>query len=192
MRLKRPNVATTISFVALFAVLGGSAYAAKKITSADIKNGTIKTVDLSKPAKKALKGKRGVRGVQGPQGMAGAQGPQGAQGAQGPSGPTGISEIVAAQGNGVGIAMAVCPAGTRPVSGGGVEEGTGYLWISAAARDDDTGEVGWIVAGDEESPVTAFAYCSAGVSRFTFPDGTSASMMSVRQVRSAARQRAAH
>jgi hypothetical protein len=32
--------------------------------------------------------------------------------------------------------------------------------------------VGWLVAGDAADPVTAFAYCSSGVSSFTYPNGT--------------------
>jgi hypothetical protein len=185
MRFKRPSGATVISLVALFVALSGSAYAAAKITSKDIANGTIKAADLSRGAKKALKGSRGLRGPAGPQGN------QGLPGVPGPAGASGITSIVAAQGDGIGIAMAVCPPGTRPVSGGGIEEGTGYLWVNGAARDDATGQSGWLVAGDEFSPVTAFAYCSAGVASFTFPDGSSAKMMKVSQVKAAALKRAA-
>ena len=169
---------TTVIAVALALVIGlaGSATAASLITSADIKNGTIKTADLSASAKRALKGKAGARGPAGPQGAPGTAG------APGPAGPTGVAEIVTAQGSGVGTAFAACPAGTRPLSGGGIEEGSGYLWASGAARND-AGAIGWLVAGDAGSDVTAFAYCSAGVSKFTFPNGTVAKL-SVERVRS--------
>jgi hypothetical protein len=56
------------------------------VTSKNIKNGTIQTVDLSAKAKRALKGNRGPRGVAGPPGAAGAAGAQGAPGPQGPQG----------------------------------------------------------------------------------------------------------
>jgi len=169
---------TTVIAVALALVIGlaGSATAASLITSADIKNGTIKSADLSASAKRALKGKAGARGPAGPQGAPGTAG------TPGPAGPTGVAEIVTAQGSGVGTAFAACPAGTRPLSGGGIEEGSGYLWASGAARND-AGAVGWLVAGDAGSDVTAFAYCSAGVSKFTFPNGTVAKL-SVERVRS--------
>ena len=169
---------TTVIAVALALVIGlaGSATAASLITSADIKNGTIKSADLSASAKRALKGKAGARGPAGPQGAPGTAG------TPGPAGPTGVAEIVTAQGSGVGSAFAACPAGMRPLSGGGIEEGSGYLWASGAARND-AGAIGWLVAGDAGSDVTAFAYCSAGVSKFTFPNGTVAKL-SVERVRS--------
>jgi len=168
---------TTVIAVALALVIGlaGSATAASLITSADIKNGTIKSADLSASAKRALKGKAGARGPAGPQGAPGTAG------TPGPAGPTGVAEIVTAQGSGVGTAFAACPAGTRPLSGGGIEEGSGYLWASGAARND-AGAIGWLVAGDAGSDVTAFAYCSAGVSKFTFPNG-SVAKLSVERVR---------
>ena len=168
---------TTVIAVALALVIGlaGSATAASLITSADIKNGTIKTADLSASAKRALKGKAGARGPAGPQGAPGTAG------TPGPAGPTGVAEIVTAQGSGVGTAFAACPAGMRPLSGGGIEEGSGYLWASGAARND-AGAIGWLIAGDAGSDVTAFAYCSAGVSKFTFPNG-SVAKLSVERVR---------
>jgi hypothetical protein len=59
------------------------------VTSKNIKNGSIQTVDISAKAKRALKGNRGPRGaagLTGPQGLAGAPGPQGPAGPQGPTG----------------------------------------------------------------------------------------------------------
>jgi hypothetical protein len=59
------------------------------VTSKNIKNGTIQTVDISAKAKQALKGNRGPQGpsgVPGPNGLAGVAGPQGAKGDPGPPG----------------------------------------------------------------------------------------------------------
>jgi hypothetical protein len=56
------------------------------VTSKNIKNGTIQTVDISAKAKRALKGNRGPRGFAG---VDGTPGPQGLRGAPGPSGPPG-------------------------------------------------------------------------------------------------------
>ena len=64
------------------------------VTSKNIKNGTIQTVDISAKAKRALKGNRGPRGAAGPAGATGAQGapgPQGPNGDTGPPGPPGVS-----------------------------------------------------------------------------------------------------
>jgi hypothetical protein len=58
----------------------------------------------------------------------------------------------------------------RPISGGGIDNGAGYIWASAAAADSNG--VGWAVAGDAADSVIAFAYCSSGVSSFTYPNGT--------------------
>jgi hypothetical protein len=84
--------------LALFAALSGSAIAAGLVTTNQIKNGTIRLIDLHPKTKSALKGQRGLRGPAGASGVAGAQGPagpagpvgpRGAQGAQGPVGPQG-------------------------------------------------------------------------------------------------------
>lgn len=77
---------------AIVAAASGTA-ATIVVTSKNIKNGTIQTVDISAKAKRALKGNRGpqgLRGAQGVQGAQGAQGAPGAPGAQGPPGPAGI------------------------------------------------------------------------------------------------------
>jgi hypothetical protein len=58
------------------------------VTSKNIKNGTIQTVDISAKAKRALKGNCGPRGPAGLPGMRGAQGPQGSHGPPGPRGPS--------------------------------------------------------------------------------------------------------
>lgn len=136
------------------------------ITGKDIRNSSLTGKDIKNHSltKSDFKGS-----VRGPRGKTGVAGPQGPQGPAGPAGAAGFS-IVAAQGDGIGVATAYCPAGTRPVSGGGIELGTGYLWVSGASIDE--GGIGWTVAGDEDSEVAAFAYCSASVTRVTLPNGT--------------------
>lgn len=89
-RVRRPKFSTVIAFVALFAVLGGAAYAGTKIngkdikkdtvTSKAIKNGTLKSKDLSSKATAALQGQQGPKGDTGPQGPQGPQGDPGADG----------------------------------------------------------------------------------------------------------------
>jgi hypothetical protein len=97
---------TVIAYVALFAALGGSAYAAVTVTGKNIKDGTITgrdvrnrslgTEKLSPKAVSSLAGERGPAGPQGAKGdgalgPAGPAGPPGTQGPAGPAGPSGIS-----------------------------------------------------------------------------------------------------
>ena len=69
-RPRPPSPGVVLGFIAILLAMGGSAFAANLITSAQIKNGTIQVKDLSKKARKALKGKRGRRGERGPAGLA--------------------------------------------------------------------------------------------------------------------------
>ena len=99
IRFRKLSPATAISVVALFVALGGTSYGAvtkllprNSVGSAQIVNGSLQSVDLSKQARASLKGLRGVAGSQGATGAAGPQGPRGdtgAAGAQGPQGPKG-------------------------------------------------------------------------------------------------------
>lgn len=109
--MRRTLIACTI--VALVAG-GGTAVAASKITSRDIKNGTIKMSDLSRTAKNGLKGKRGLRGFTGP---------------AGPQGPAGVSGVLGAQV--VEVAMTIFPGEVNGPQAfcpaGKVVIGTGYF-----------------------------------------------------------------
>jgi hypothetical protein len=129
------------------------------ITSKNIKNGTIQTVDISAKAKRALKGNRGPRGFQGARGAPGAAGATGPAGPQGPPGvqsltAVGISTTVSP--GSFGTVTATCPAGQRPVSGGFL-----FAGITTASNRTTTG---WLANGvnDLATPqeLTVFAYCS--------------------------------
>src|SRR5215210_7220455 len=105
-RLSRRH-GTAVAYLALFAALGGSAYATVTVTGKNIKDGTITGKDvknrslgtnkLSTTAVSSLTGQRGPagpqgeRGPQGPAGPKGETGPTGPQGPAGPQGPSGIS-----------------------------------------------------------------------------------------------------
>jgi hypothetical protein len=102
---------TAVAYVALFAALGGTAYAAVTVTGKNIKNGTITGKDvknrslgsskLSPTAVSSLTGARGPEGPQGPQGERGLQGPPGPIGEPGPQGeigPAGSAGPVGPQG----------------------------------------------------------------------------------------------
>jgi hypothetical protein len=93
--LKRQWIGLTLGVLALFVALGGPALAAgtaraaaNQITSSQIKDGTIKTKDISKGAQKALRGAQGATGPAGPAGPQGATGLQGEPGEVGPAGPS--------------------------------------------------------------------------------------------------------
>jgi Collagen triple helix repeat (20 copies) len=81
--------AAFIAGIVALLVSATSATAAFVVTSKNIKDGTIQTVDLSSKAKRALKGNRGPEGPMGPEGEPGLWGEPGPQGPPGPPGPPG-------------------------------------------------------------------------------------------------------
>jgi hypothetical protein len=138
--MKSVIIAATVA--ALISAAAATATTTLVITSAQIKNGTIKLVDISPAAKRALKGNRGP---------AGAQGAQGVQGAQGPAGP-GLSGMHYVQTTAtvpplqVGSAQAQCPSGERVISGGGATN-VGTLNLTAPFA-----ETSWVVGAHNDSP----------------------------------------
>jgi hypothetical protein len=167
--LKRISPATIIVLVAaLFVVLTSTATAAKLITGAQIKNGSIGLVDISAKAKAAL---RGQRGPAGPAGLAGPAGPAGAQGVPGANGgfdPAKVSyvygETVEVLAGTEGEASALCPAGAK-VTGGGMlfaELDDAYDVVDNGPLGDGSG---WSVIVDngsaDSSFIAAYAVCAA-------------------------------
>jgi collagen triple helix repeat protein len=162
---------TAVAYVALFAALGGSAYAAVTVTGKSIKDGTITGKDvknrslgtskLTPTAVSSLIGERGPQGPQGPRGergergpagFSGLPGPKGDTGPEGPQGPVGVSGYVVvvtpvseattiAKGT-AGRVGVVCPQGKK-VLGGGVAH---YPEVQTArvveSTPSDTG-TGW-------------------------------------------------
>jgi hypothetical protein len=119
------------------------------VTSKNIRNGTIQTVDLSAKAMRALKGNRGP---QGRPGLPGPAGPQGVAGLQGRPGP-GFSNLnyVQATGtappNGPGTATAQCAPGQIVLSGGGSVD-QGIVYASRAVPPD-----AWLVGAHNDQPI---------------------------------------
>ncbi len=96
----RATVIVVVSgVITLTLVAGGGALAGSLITSAQIKNnairsvdvrdGTLKLKDVSEAAQAALAGQDGAAGPQGPEGEVGARGPVGPEGPAGATGPAG-------------------------------------------------------------------------------------------------------
>ena len=82
-RLSRRH-GTAVAYLALFAALGGSAYAAVTVTGKQIRDGTItgkdvknRTLGTNKLSPQAVSSLAGQRGPAGPQGPEGRQGPAG-------------------------------------------------------------------------------------------------------------------
>jgi hypothetical protein len=81
-----------LGVIALFVALTGTATAgsvALIVTTSNIKDGTIQTVDVSAKARRALAGQTGVQGPAGAKGDRGETGQKGNQGNQGDAGPKG-------------------------------------------------------------------------------------------------------
>ena len=82
----KPGYANIMATVAVFIALGGTSWAAVKITGANVKNGSLTGKDIRdrsiapRDLKKKLTGKRGPVGTPGPRGTAGPAGPQGERG----------------------------------------------------------------------------------------------------------------
>ena len=129
------------------------------VTSKNIKNGTIQTVDISAKAKRALKGNRGARGFQGAPGSPGATGPAGPQGPPGVQSLTPVGNSTTVSPGSFGTVTATCPAGQAPVSGGFL-----FAGITTASNRSATG---WLANGvnDLATPqeLTVFAYCSPNI-----------------------------
>jgi hypothetical protein len=121
MRFKRPGYAEVISSMALFIALGGTGYAVttlpkNSVGSAQVKDHSLRPVDLAPGAGLAA---RGPRGPEGPVGQAGANGPIGSAGPAGPAGVTsaivrrrdGLAILGFAAGSSVDVATMQLPAG---------------------------------------------------------------------------------
>jgi hypothetical protein len=168
---------TAISVGVIVAVLAaGSAGAAKFITGADIRNGSIGLKDLSGAAR------RGLRGQTGPAGPQGAPGPQGAAGPAGPTGPAGPSSLSTrvlwgeffAAPEDFADGEVRCPAGMVAI-GGSVSLG-GFVPVYDAPSDDGRG---WVGVGYNPSTTDVFSIwvsviCTSGSAQVLFSAGNGA------------------
>ncbi len=184
-RLARRHT-TAIAYLALFAALGGSAYAAATITGSNIKDGTITGKDvknrslgtekLSAMALSSLGAERGPAGPQGPKGGTGPAGPKGGTGPAGPKGDTGPAGLQGPAGPGgpsgisgweYHIAGVVAPPGYSRVTqanctagkkalGGGASS-TGVLTDVMDSAPTDNG-TGWVVRSRNTDTIQATVY----------------------------------
>ncbi|HVG74397.1 MAG TPA: hypothetical protein VM824_03395 [Thermoleophilaceae bacterium] len=183
-RLARRHT-TAVAYLALFAALGGSAYAAVTVTGKQIKDGTITGKDvknrslgtgkLSASALGSLAGQRGPAGPQGPagpKGDPGKQGPSGATGAtgeQGPQGAAGVTNIEYRVSAGKSVAKNTtvtdhvnCSSGKVALGGGAANfPSAGESRVVSSAPGGDNGTAtGWTVQvhNEEGNAFTTFAW----------------------------------
>ena len=132
--------AAIIAGIVALLVSASAATATFVVTSKNIKNGTIQTIDISARAKKALRGQRGPQGTVGDITMVAT--------------PTTVPP------GQPGGAEATCPAGQQPISGGFSSSGAMAITINAADADRRM----WLVTAWNSSPspqgLTAVAYCA--------------------------------
>lgn len=161
----------------------GTAVAAGLITSKDIKNRTIRGVDLtenlldrlSQPGPQGEQGETGAMGPAGPAGPAGPEGqagPTGPAGPQGPMGPAGSSGANGVSGYevvqftytpaqpGLFEATAPCPEGKRPTGGGYRNDEPNPEQSTVEVRNSFPTANGWTIRGGASNPVTVYAICA--------------------------------
>ena len=183
-RLARRHT-TAVAYVALFAALGGSAYAAVTVTGKQIKDGTVTGKDvknrslgagkLSASAIGSLAGERGPAGPQGAPGpkgdpgKQGATGPAGATGAQGPQGAAGVTNIEYRVSSGKTVPkdgtvgdQVNCTSGKAVLGGGAAQfpSGAPARIVSSAPGGANGNSTGWSVQVHNEggSAFTAFTW----------------------------------
>lgn len=122
----RTAVAVLVAVLALILSAGAGATASILITGKQIKDGTVTTADVKNRSLKARDFSAGAKStLRGPAGSAGARGATGATGPAGPAGPAGLSgfEVVRSSipltGLLSGVTSAACPAGKQAIAATG-------------------------------------------------------------------------
>jgi hypothetical protein len=132
MKLIRSKLtyANVIATIALFAALGGGAYAATQLPkdsvgTAQLKDNAVTPAKLSQSAEAGMQGPKGLKGATGPQGPKGDTGPRGEKGDQGDRGLEGQRGLEGPKGDSgplvidahVGAFPAISPAGPLALAG---------------------------------------------------------------------------
>jgi hypothetical protein len=132
--VRRPSPAMAVALIALFVALGGSSYAALKVTGKNVKNNSLTSADIRNNSLKSRDVKnRSLRSAdfaagqlpQGPKGDTGPQGPKGDPGATTAVMRTGTAFAVAA--NDFSSGTASCQPGERATGGGLYNESNVYV-----------------------------------------------------------------
>ena len=135
----------TVLAAAITAALAsaGTASAAAVITSADIKDRTIRTIDIAPSTRTAL------RGQEGPAGPAGPAGPQG---------EAGTSTTFTRRKGGMNERVAYCAPGETAVGGGGRTDGV----LMGSQPVTENGVEGWrlYIQGGNTGDADTFVICA--------------------------------
>jgi hypothetical protein len=156
--MRRPSTALLVAGIALTFAVTGTAVASGLITSADIKDHTIQTRDISPAALAALQGQQGPAGPAGAAGAPGAPGPAG-----GPLDPSRIVHVTGpifslpAGQAGPRFYAAPCPAGAIALGGGFTL--TGPVHVSSSTASDF--QQGWQIGADNPGTTDGTAQVQA-------------------------------
>jgi hypothetical protein len=188
--MKKPSPALILSTAALFASLGGGAYASgylapHSVGARELKNNAVTTIAVKDRSLRAQdfaagelpagpQGPKGDTGEQGPKGDTGPRGPKGDTGEQGSKGDPGVTgthvvEVISTIVNGAGKHnFANCDAGETAIGGGG-HIGTNNRVGTSISRnepviDADGKPVGWVInAGNlsgDSQELATYAICA--------------------------------
>jgi hypothetical protein len=146
-RVRRPHHATVLAYAALFLSLGGTGYAASKVTGRDVRDGSLTSAEFKDGGLRARDFRAGdlPAGPQGPAGPGGAKGDAGPVGPGGGPGPIGVAGPNGPKGDAGPIGPAG-PAGPKGDTGPAGPPGT-------TGPKGDTGPAG--PAGPEGAAGTA-------------------------------------
>jgi hypothetical protein len=125
--MRRPDHGTALAYVALFLSLGGTGYAAAKVTGRDVRDGSLTAAEIKDGSLRARDFRAGdlPAGPQGPAGPDGPKGDAGSAGPAGPAGPIGVAGPTGPKGD-TGPAGPAGPAGPKGDTGApGPAGGTG-------------------------------------------------------------------
>jgi hypothetical protein len=137
----RTALAVVVAALALIVSAGAGATAARLVTGKDIKNGTVTSADVKnkslKPRDFSARAKSRLRGPTGATGATGATGPQGAPGI---SGFEVVTRTVSIPGiiGGTGTVAAACPAGKKAISANAAYAAPLAGLLSQVTRTSDT------------------------------------------------------
>jgi len=156
------RVLILLAIVAVLSTASGAAATRVLITSKDIKNGTIRPIDLSAAAKRTIRGKQGIRGARGIQGPIGPRGLQGNQGLPGFTDVLFNDNVGPVAPNSDGTVSAVCISGYKAVGGG--FQSTDPNVLVYASKPSASG-FGWDVSarnsGSSSHALWAYVLCAA-------------------------------
>ncbi len=127
MKLRKPSPSMVVAMTAMTVSLGGTSYAAVKLTSKDVKDNSLTSADIKNRSLKRLDFKKGQlpKGARGPAGVQGTAGLTGPAGAKGDKGDTGAA--------GAGRWMLVNAAGQIEAQSGGFSITSAYNQAGAPA-----------------------------------------------------------